>query len=87
MSLPNTNETAETYLGTKVSDAVVSIPVYFNGSQRQATTDAGTISAQTLLVSSTSQQQQRSLMAWTRRTPASTTSPSLTRAAPRCLLR
>merc|ERR1711957_110335 len=37
-------ETAEAYLGSKVNDAVVTVPAYFNDSQRQATKDAGTIS-------------------------------------------
>ncbi|KAJ7048244.1 heat shock protein 70 [Mycena amicta] len=37
-------ETAESYLGTTVNNAVVTVPVYFNDSQRQATKDAGTIS-------------------------------------------
>merc|ERR1719267_135818 len=36
-------ETAEAYLGSSVSDAVVTVPAYFNDSQRQATKDAGTI--------------------------------------------
>merc|ERR1712190_397374 len=36
-------ETAEAYLGTKINDAVVTVPVYFNDSQRQATKDAGQI--------------------------------------------
>ena len=34
-------ETAEAYLGEKVTDAVVTVPAYFNDSQRQATKDAG----------------------------------------------
>jgi len=34
---------AEAYLGEKVTDAVVTVPAYFNDSQRQATKDAGTI--------------------------------------------
>ena len=34
---------AESYLGEKVIDAVVTVPAYFNDSQRQATKDAGTI--------------------------------------------
>jgi len=42
-------ETAEAYLGTKVSDAVVTVPAYFNDSQRQATKDAGTISGMNVL--------------------------------------
>ena len=36
-------ETAEAYLGTTVNNAVVTVPAYFNDSQRQATKDAGTI--------------------------------------------
>jgi len=36
-------ETAESYFGTDVSDAVITVPAYFNDSQRQATKDAGAI--------------------------------------------
>jgi molecular chaperone DnaK len=36
-------ETAEAYLGTKVDSAVITVPAYFNDSQRQATKDAGQI--------------------------------------------
>src|SRR6516225_7575880 len=36
-------ETAETYLGTKVEQAVITVPAYFNDAQRQATKDAGKI--------------------------------------------
>lgn len=36
-------ETAEKYLGTKVSQAVITVPAYFNDAQRQATKDAGRI--------------------------------------------
>ncbi|GAB5588171.1 hypothetical protein Unana1_03071 [Umbelopsis nana] len=36
-------ETAESYLGRNVKNAVVTVPAYFNDSQRQATKDAGTI--------------------------------------------
>jgi molecular chaperone DnaK len=36
-------ETAEAYLGSKVTQAVVTVPAYFNDSQRQATKDAGKI--------------------------------------------
>jgi len=36
--------TAETFLGKEISDAVVTVPAYFNDAQRQATKDAGTIS-------------------------------------------
>ncbi|VVT58692.1 uncharacterized protein SAPINGB_P006336 [Magnusiomyces paraingens] len=43
MVLTKMKETAESYLGTKVSDAVITVPAYFNDSQRQATKDAGLI--------------------------------------------
>ena len=41
--LQNLKETAEAYLGEKVTDAVITVPAYFNDSQRQATKDAGRI--------------------------------------------
>merc|ERR1719384_1533330 len=44
MILLKMKEVAEAYLGTKVNDAVVTVPAYFNDSQRQATKDAGAIS-------------------------------------------
>jgi len=43
MVLSKMKETAEAYLGTKVTRAVITVPAYFNDSQRQATKDAGTI--------------------------------------------
>ncbi|WWC66309.1 heat shock protein HSS1 [Kwoniella pini CBS 10737] len=43
MILIKMKETAEAYLGGTVSKAVVTVPAYFNDSQRQATKDAGTI--------------------------------------------
>merc|ERR1712004_279361 len=43
MVLGKMKETAEAYLGHKVTDAVVTVPAYFNDSQRQATKDAGII--------------------------------------------
>ena len=43
MILQKLRETAEAYLGEKVTDAVVTVPAYFNDSQRQATKDAGKI--------------------------------------------
>jgi len=43
MVLLKQKEIAETYLGKTVKDAVVTVPAYFNDSQRQATKDAGTI--------------------------------------------
>ena len=41
--LANIKKTAEEYLGEKVTDAVITVPAYFNDSQRQATKDAGKI--------------------------------------------
>ena len=43
MVLQNLKKTAEDYLGGPVSKAVITVPAYFNDSQRQATKDAGTI--------------------------------------------
>jgi len=43
MVLIKMKETAEAYLGKKVTHAVVTVPAYFNDAQRQATKDAGTI--------------------------------------------
>ncbi|MBI2921052.1 MAG: Hsp70 family protein, partial [Planctomycetes bacterium] len=41
--LQSLKEAAEAYLGEKVTDAVITVPAYFNDSQRQATKDAGKI--------------------------------------------
>src|ERR1700751_6105033 len=41
--LQKMKETAEAYLGTKVEQAVITVPAYFNDAQRQATKDAGKI--------------------------------------------
>ena len=41
MVLVKMKETAEAYLGADIKDAVVTVPAYFNDSQRQATKDAG----------------------------------------------
>jgi molecular chaperone DnaK len=43
MILQKMKETAESYLGETVTQAVVTVPAYFNDAQRQATKDAGTI--------------------------------------------
>ena len=43
MVLTKMKETAEAYLGQTVKDAVITVPAYFNDSQRQATKDAGMI--------------------------------------------
>jgi heat shock protein 1/8 len=49
MVLVKMKETAEAFLGKTVKDAVVTVPAYFNDSQRQATKDAGTISGLNVL--------------------------------------
>lgn len=49
MVLIKMRETAEAYLGTSVSDAVVTVPAYFNDSQRQATKDSGAIAGLNVL--------------------------------------
>src|SRR5437867_3259325 len=43
MILTKMKETAEAYLGEKVTEAVITVPAYFNDTQRQATKDAGRI--------------------------------------------
>jgi molecular chaperone DnaK len=47
--LANIKKTAEEYLGEKVTDAVITVPAYFNDSQRQATKDAGKIAGLNVL--------------------------------------
>merc|ERR1711879_155809 len=47
--LSKMKETAEAYLGSKINDAVVTVPAYFNDSQRQATKEAGVISGMNVL--------------------------------------
>jgi molecular chaperone DnaK len=49
MILVKMKQTAEEYLGEKVTEAVVTVPAYFNDSQRQATKDAGRISGLNVL--------------------------------------
>merc|ERR1712012_1210853 len=49
MVLVKMKETAEAYLGTPVTEAVVTVPAYFNDSQRQATKDAGMIAGLNVL--------------------------------------
>jgi molecular chaperone DnaK len=48
MILGKLKEAAETYLGEKVTRAVITVPAYFNDSQRQATKDAGQIAGLTV---------------------------------------
>jgi L1 cell adhesion molecule like protein len=49
MVLTRMKETAEAFLGEKVTDAVVTVPAYFNDQQRQATKDAGAIAGLNIL--------------------------------------
>jgi len=49
MVLSKMKETAEAYLGKKVTHAVVTVPAYFNDAQRQATKDAGVIAGMTVM--------------------------------------
>ena len=49
MVLIKMKEIAESYLGTTVTDAVITVPAYFNDSQRQATKDAGSIAGLNVL--------------------------------------
>jgi molecular chaperone DnaK (HSP70) len=49
MILVKMKEIAESYLGTKVTDAVVTVPAYFNDAQRQSTKDAGIIAGLNVL--------------------------------------
>ncbi len=48
-TLQKMKETAENYLGEKVTDAVITVPAYFNDAQRQATKDAGKIAGLNVL--------------------------------------
>ena len=49
MILTKMKETAEAYLGNEVTDAVITVPAYFNDSQRQSTKDAGAIAGLNVL--------------------------------------
>ena len=49
MVLVKMKEIAESYLGTKVTDAVITVPAYFNDAQRAATRDAGAIAGLNVL--------------------------------------
>lgn len=49
MVLSKMKQTAEDYLGQPVKDAVITVPAYFNDSQRQSTKDAGAISGLNVL--------------------------------------
>ena len=47
--LQNLKKTAEDYLGTKVTDAVITVPAYFNDEQRKATKEAGEVAGLNVL--------------------------------------
>ena len=49
MVLQKLKQTASDYLGKEVKDAIVTVPAYFNDSQRQATKDAGRIAGLNVL--------------------------------------
>src|SRR5205823_10105805 len=49
MILSKMKQTAEDYLGEQVTEAVITVPAYFNDGQRQATKDAGRIAGLTVL--------------------------------------
>ena len=49
MVLTKMKETAEAYLGKTIKDAVITVPAYFNDSQRHSTKDAGTIAGLNVL--------------------------------------
>jgi molecular chaperone DnaK len=87
MILTKMKETAEAYLGEKVTQAVITVPAYFNDAQRQATKDAGKIAGLEVLRIINEPTAARSPTASTRRRPApsrSTTSaaaPSTSRSS------
>src|SRR5690606_40615834 len=47
--LQKLKQDAEAYLGEKITDAVITVPAYFNDAQRQATKEAGQIAHRTVL--------------------------------------
>nr|GEW23452.1 heat shock cognate 70 kDa protein-like [Tanacetum cinerariifolium] len=49
MVLKKMKEAAEEYIGTKVTDAVITVPAFFNNQQREATKEAGTIASLNVL--------------------------------------
>ena len=66
MVLTKMKETAEAYLGKTVRDAVVTVPAYFNDSQRQATNDSGVIAGMNVLRIINEPTQRQLLMDWTK---------------------
>jgi molecular chaperone DnaK len=83
--LTKMKETAEAFLGDKVTQAVITVPAYFNDAQRQATKEAGSSPASRCCASSTSRRRPPSPTAWTRRRAApsrSTTSAAAPSTSP-----
>jgi len=83
-TLQKMKETAESYLGEKVTQAVITVPAYFNDSQRQATKDAGRSPASKSCASSTSRRRRRSPMVSRRRRPAPSRSTTSAAAPSTC---
>ena len=81
MILQKLKADAEAYLGETVTEAVITVPAYFNDQQRQATKDAGKIAGLKSCASSTSRRRRRWPMVSTRR--AKKSSPSTTSVAAR----
>ena len=67
MVLQKMKKTAEDYLGHEVTEAVITVPAYFNDSQRQATKEAGEIAGLKFYELLTNQRLRHLLMAWTRK--------------------
>jgi len=66
MVLTKLKEDAEAKLGEKITEAVITVPAYFNDAQRQATKDAGEIAGLTVKELSTSRRPPLWLMALTK---------------------
>jgi molecular chaperone DnaK len=84
-TLQKMKETAESYLGETVTQAVITVPAYFNDAQRQATKDAGQIAGLEVLRIINEPTRPRWPMVWTRTTARP--SPSMTLAAARSTCR
>src|SRR5438128_12448106 len=86
MVLQKLKQAADDYVGEKVTDAVITVPAYFNDAQRQATKDAGTIAGLNVVLSSTSRRRLRwptdSTRRRTKRSPCTTS--AVARSTSRC---
>ena len=81
MTLQKLKQDAEAYLGEPVSDAVITVPAYFNNAQREATKDAGKVAGSTSSGSSTSRPPLPLRTASTRRASSRRSSSSISAAA------